>query len=241
MANSPNLITRSTSLADLLATAVSDGTYEDVIETAKVDKAGHEVPASAVSDAGGQLWANLVDDAVKRTAQMFYRSCKLWSVAGTAERDALGSDDDLEAGDLAIQQDTATIHVCTNVDGESASTWMQVVGRTAPQSAELAQSVNLPENQASSTFKLVGLGWPTDGSQITAVDWADVAGSNSGDPPVINGYTFDTIAGIGGSVSVQSIEIDFDTTHSAKGDVWAFLLRTTTCGDLVLALVTISE
>ncbi len=123
MANSPNKITKSTSLADLLATVVSDGTYSDVLETVKVDAAGQEAAATDIPQFGGQLIANLWDDATKRVVQMYDRSTKVWLVADAAERDALGSDDDLAENDLAFQIDTLGVNYCVSVDGGSASTW----------------------------------------------------------------------------------------------------------------------
>lgn len=135
MANSVNLVTRSTSLPALLATSVSDGTFEDVLETTKVDLAGHEVPATGIADAGGQLIANLVDDATKRVIQEYYKGVKLWSVADATERDALGSDDELEADDLLYQQDVAAFYTCASVDGASASTWTALATPVGPASA----------------------------------------------------------------------------------------------------------
>ena len=126
MANSPSVITRSTSLADILALAVSDGDYGDVIETAKTDPAGEEAAATEIPEHGGQLWANLIDDATKIVIANNYLGVKLWSVADAAERDALGSDDDLEVDDLAFKRDDTTIQVCTAVLGGSSSTWTTI-------------------------------------------------------------------------------------------------------------------
>lgn len=123
MANSPNKITKSTSLATLLATPISDGTFADVLQTTKTDAAGQEAAATQISTAAGQLIANLWDDAAIRVVQMYDRSTKVWLVADSAERDALGSDDDLAENDLAFQVDTLGMSYCVSVDGGSASTW----------------------------------------------------------------------------------------------------------------------
>ena len=123
MANSPNKITKSTSLADLLATPISDGTFADVLQTTKTDAAGQEAAASQISENAGQLIANLWDDATIRVVQLYDRSTKVWLVADATERDALGSDDDLAENDLAFQVDTLGLNYCVSVDGGAASTW----------------------------------------------------------------------------------------------------------------------
>jgi hypothetical protein len=123
VASSPNLITRSTSLADLLATAVSDGTYADVLETTKTDASGQEAAATQISEYGGQLISNLWDDATIRVVQMYDRGTKVWLPADAAARDAIGSDDDLEADALCMLADTKAMYYCVSVDGGSASTW----------------------------------------------------------------------------------------------------------------------
>lgn len=123
MANSPNIITRSVSLADLLATAVSDGTYADVLETTKTDATGQEAAATDIAENGGQLIANLWDDATIRVVQMYDRATKVWLPADAAARDALGSVDDLEADAVCMLADTKVLYYCVSVDGGSASTW----------------------------------------------------------------------------------------------------------------------
>jgi hypothetical protein len=123
MANSPNLITRSLSLADLLATAVSDGTYSDVVETTKTDASGQAAAATDIAEYGGQLISNLWDDATIRVVQMYDRGTKVWLPADAAARDAIGSDDDLEANALCMLADTKALYYCVSVDGGSASTW----------------------------------------------------------------------------------------------------------------------
>lgn len=62
MANSPSNIDFSVPLSTFLATAVSDGTWSDVISTTKVDEAGSPAPASQIRLYAGQLWSNLMDD-----------------------------------------------------------------------------------------------------------------------------------------------------------------------------------
>jgi hypothetical protein len=122
MANSPNRITRTLSLQDFLSQAISDGTFNNVLETIKVDTAG-AVPATAVPNFGGQLIANLWDDTTKRVIQDYYKGVKLWSVADATERDALGSDDDLAVDDLLFKRDDTTVWVCSGVLGGSSSSW----------------------------------------------------------------------------------------------------------------------
>lgn len=62
MANSPNVIDLSIPLADFLAQSVDDGTYSDIIETLKFDRAGQEAAATQQDEFTGQLWGNLQDD-----------------------------------------------------------------------------------------------------------------------------------------------------------------------------------
>jgi hypothetical protein len=123
VANSPSKITRSTSLADLLATVVAGGTYSEVIETAKTDAPGQEAAAADISEYGGEIWSNLVDDSVQRVVQMYDRGTKVWLPADAAARDAIGSDDDLEADALCMLADTKAMYYCVSVDGAAASTW----------------------------------------------------------------------------------------------------------------------
>jgi hypothetical protein len=123
VANSPSLIQKSVSLADFLATAVSDGDQSDVFVTAKTDAAGQEAAATQIAEYGGRLWSNGVDDAFLCTYGMYYKSAKVWGVADATERDALGSDDDLSVNDLLFKQDDTTMWVCTAVTGASTSTW----------------------------------------------------------------------------------------------------------------------
>jgi hypothetical protein len=62
VANSPSNIDFSVPLSTFLATAVSDGTWSDVISTTKVDEASNPAPASQIRLYAGQLWSNLMDD-----------------------------------------------------------------------------------------------------------------------------------------------------------------------------------
>lgn len=110
----------------MLATAVSDGTYSDVLETAKIDRTGEEAAATQIAEYPGQLIANLWDDATKRVVEMYDRGTKVWLVADATERDALGSDDNLAANDLAFQVDTLGVNYCVSVDGGAASTWAPI-------------------------------------------------------------------------------------------------------------------
>ncbi len=126
MANSPNLITRTLSLDDLLATAVSDGTYADVVETVKTDASGQEAAATQIAEYGGQLISNLADDSIIRVVQMYYGSTKLWKAADATARNALGSDDDLATNDLCYLISTTGLSYCVSVDGAAASTWAAI-------------------------------------------------------------------------------------------------------------------
>lgn len=65
MANGTNVFDFSAqTLAQFLATSVSDGTYADVVQTTKVDQAGEEAAATQIQVAAGQLWSNMTDDFI---------------------------------------------------------------------------------------------------------------------------------------------------------------------------------
>jgi hypothetical protein len=62
MSNSPSLVDLRVALADQLAAAISDGTWQDVIGATKQDRTGKVVVATASYLYLGQRWANFVDD-----------------------------------------------------------------------------------------------------------------------------------------------------------------------------------
>jgi len=126
VANSPSQITRSVSLADLLATLVSDGTYADVVGTAKTDELDKAAAATDIPEHAGQLWSNLVDDAAQAFVDSYYHSSKLWQTTDSAEREALGSDDGLIVDQLAYGVDDGILYVCTAVLGGSSSSWTTI-------------------------------------------------------------------------------------------------------------------
>jgi hypothetical protein len=49
-------------LSTFLSTAVSDGTWNDIVGTLKSDEPGEEAAASQIYRYGGQLWSNIEDD-----------------------------------------------------------------------------------------------------------------------------------------------------------------------------------
>lgn len=66
MANGTNAFDFSVKLQDFLAQAIDDGTYADIINALKIDKAGFIAPATGITVASGQLWSNVVDDFMQR-------------------------------------------------------------------------------------------------------------------------------------------------------------------------------
>lgn len=112
MANSPNSIDLSIPLATFLATAVDDGTYSDIIETLKFDRAGQEAAATQQDEFSGQLWSNLQDD-------MFLTLYAL----NQGRRDY-----ELDTVDAATDSDTlATLAV----DGDAYNIEAMVIAKTA--------------------------------------------------------------------------------------------------------------
>jgi hypothetical protein len=126
VANSPNSIQKSVSLADFLATVVSDGDESDIVFVTKTDAPGQEAAASDIAEHAGCLWSNRVDDAFLRTYNLYYKSTKLWIAADSAERDAFGSADDLSENDLCFVVNTTLVFYCVSVDGVAASTWSSI-------------------------------------------------------------------------------------------------------------------
>ena len=114
----------SISLADFLATAISDGTNNDIYNVAKIDT--DATPASQINEAGGELWSNGIDGMWLATYQQLYKGAKWWSVADATARNALGSDDALGVNDLLYKIDDSTLWYCTAVTGGSTSTWSTI-------------------------------------------------------------------------------------------------------------------
>lgn len=69
MANSPSALDFNLTWAEFIATAVSDGTYSDVLVTTKVDRLA--AAATEQAENSGQLWSNVVDDFVRATYPFF--------------------------------------------------------------------------------------------------------------------------------------------------------------------------
>ena len=120
----------SISLADFLATAVSDGTYADIVSVTKTDAASPgPTPASQIEEYGGQLYGNLVDDMWLVNYQAQYKAAKWWTVADATAKLALGSDDALAVNDLLFQVSDKTLHYCTAVTGGGTSTWATIAAQ----------------------------------------------------------------------------------------------------------------
>jgi len=139
MANASSALDYSQRRADWLAQAVDDGTYDDIVVTLKVDAVGEEAAATQIEVAAGQLWSNLVDDVIYDLLQFRYKSTKVWRVASTTARDALGSDDGLVVKDLCWvdgdSEDRAILYYCSFVGGTDASEWVSAAA-VGPGSAE---------------------------------------------------------------------------------------------------------
>lgn len=219
MANSPNLITRSTSLASLLATVVSDGTYSDVLETVKVDATDQEAAASDIAEHGGQLIANLWDDATKRVVELYDRGTKVWLVADATERDALGSDDALAENDLAFLADTTGLSYCVSVDGGSASTWdaIAATGNVTGPGSSTDNAVARFDGTGGATLQnsLVII---SDTGAITGVASIAVSGNVDGRDVSTDGATLDAhVASVANPHSVnlaQALAVNPDTAGS---------------------------
>ena len=60
-----------TPFATFLAAPVSDGTWSDVLVSLKSDDPGKETAATAIEFAGGQLWANQIDNMFNQSYRVF--------------------------------------------------------------------------------------------------------------------------------------------------------------------------
>lgn len=115
----------SQTLASFLASAVSDGTWNDVIEQLKVDQSPAQ--ATDITQNAGQLWANVVDDMFKATWNQFFSARKLWAFADGAARDAAGSEVGVQVNDLCNLAGTDLLFYCTDSQPAS-STWTAFSG-----------------------------------------------------------------------------------------------------------------
>jgi len=98
--------------SDFLATAVSDGTWADVLQTEKIDRPGQEAPATAIREFSGQLWANFHDNFVE----------DVWTLNQGLD------DHDLDTSGAVT--DSVTLATLT-VDGDAYSITAEVVAKTA--------------------------------------------------------------------------------------------------------------
>jgi len=127
MSNGPSSpVDFSQELSAFLASAVSNGTWADVIDALKADA----VPAQAtdITAVAGQLWANVQDDLFKATWERLFSARKLWAFADSPARDGTGSDQGLAVGDVCTLTDTpGSFFVCDTV-AASSSTWLPAGG-----------------------------------------------------------------------------------------------------------------
>lgn len=111
-----------------------------------------------------------------------------WWATDAAERDAIGSNDGLDPGDVVFQLSDNTFHRCTSVDGGDASTWVDAGGATPTLSAVLGEG-DVTDNQpirgtnavtaVLSALSLIA-GTPTDPTEIGARALLQGGGASSG-------------------------------------------------------------
>jgi hypothetical protein len=202
MGNPTSVIDFTVTLTDFLATAVSDGTWEDILDTLKFDEVGEEAAASQIDGAGGQLWSNMVDDFVLTAYMNHYQARKVWRAANLTGLQAYGSDDDLDVDAIGYTEDTNSLYYCTAVSGPSTSTWSGLA--TAPETlAATLTAGNVTDNQpikgtnaATQTLSNLSLiaGTPTgsgeDGGLLTLTGGQGSAtGSAAGGSVLVQGGT----------------------------------------------------
>ena len=137
----------SQTLAAFLASAVSDGTWDDVIEALKVDQSAAQ--ATDITENAGQLWANVVDDMFKATWDKFFSSRKLWAFADATARDNSGSSVGVQVNDICNLNGTDELFYCATVAAGS-STWIAFAGGGTP--PKTLQEVDWVPGAGSQTF-----------------------------------------------------------------------------------------
>lgn len=134
MGNGTNQFDFTNSLDTFLAQPVSNGTWSDILETLKFDKAGQGAQATDVAAFAGQLWSNLLDDYILATYDGgFYLKTHIWRLADLTALQGLGSDDGLAVDDLGYTEDENRTYFVTSVVGPSSSTWEEVPVRKRPE------------------------------------------------------------------------------------------------------------
>ena len=202
MGNPVSVIDFNDSLAVFLATAVSDGTYDDLLTTLKFDKVGEEAQATDIDAAAGQLWSNVVDDYIKATYPSHYRATKTWRVADNAERDALGSDDGLAVDDIGYTEDTNDLFFVVSVDGAASSTWAAISSAAETLAATLAAGNTTDGTELTVTGGFTGVTFATTSTTINDVlSPFTIANADAG------GITLDTSGGAGAIVLDAGAEV----------------------------------
>jgi hypothetical protein len=125
-------------------------------------------------------------------------------------------------------------------DGWSKDLEKILRGWPGPQFLSATAKELVASGSASETFAFGGLGLPQSSGEIPAADFIDIDASAVGDPPTVNGYTFADIPGEAALASVCVVTVDLDTTGATAGDQWAMILLTTTRGNLLVAVLTIT-
>jgi len=126
MANTVNKVDLTKLLSTFLGETVAGGTYDDVLQTLKKDKAGFEGSATDSKNFAIQVWSNLQDDMFLTTWDRFFKSNKVWNFADDTERDGTGTDEGLTVGDLSVSfSPTFSFSRCLTA-GTSSSTWTSV-------------------------------------------------------------------------------------------------------------------
>lgn len=187
-------LSKNVSLANFLATVVSDGTYNDIVNVTKVDS-GSPTPASQINEYGGELWANLIDQLFVTTYQQaIYKAAKWWACADATDRTSLGSGDALEVNDLAFQLSDATLWYCDAVTGGSSSTWTVIGSVSADVVGPASSTDNAVARFDSTSGKLLqnSLVIISDTGAISGVTDITLSGLVDGRDVAADGTTLDT-------------------------------------------------
>lgn len=92
---------------------------------------------------------------------------------------------------------------------------------------------------ASETSTTAGVGLPDSSAEVVAYDFVDAGGANVGAAPTVNDESFLNVPGVNALARLCAVTIDFDTSGTTSGDVWAVVMLTETT-PLLLAVITIA-
>ena len=182
MANPTTKVDLTQAFSAFLATAISDGTFSDVVITKKVDEAGFLAPASAIAAAAGELWSNIMDDFIRAAWNVLEgqrRIITLSTVGAVTDTAVLETliDGDLVHFDIAIEghglvDNEVFVQRLTKAFYHETGTITQLLsfGGGTAENALAASAANVIINGSDIEVEVTGVGGTTI-SWTAAVVW----------------------------------------------------------------------